>query len=437
MADFAQIRRTVSQASIERDQLTRELAATAGQLAVARAELTALQAGGDATAIDAAAAHISELAEQRASTARALAALQEDLRTTLDDILFADLHLEGDAPLVLLPVRVETRSTADGAHVRVRIYHDSLHAEALDEGLSGAERNAGIAYWDAVWENGDAASPWSALVAATSARRAPWVAEALRPGNIGARADEQPDYPDTEPKAGRPAMARTLPDRFYVRIEQDGARPKVVHGNAIPDELPVGLTDRDEFTALKVDGEDVPLVDESLRWLVEYSEAERVGMAVTVELPVPNHPIRRLLVYGVRSALDSAAGADRLDRLVRSHRFTDGAQFMAQGTPTNNSDSARTDWSKRESPGAPQLDPIVLVDGANAAVVGSALGLDVSALAALPGGEDAEQERAYAFNTALWTTTWGDAIEHLTPGGRANGDKRLDSPSWTPCVVIG
>src|SRR5439155_17537935 len=27
----------------------------------------------------------------------------------------------------------------------------------------------------------------------------------------------------------------------------------------------------------------------------------------------------------------------------------------------------------------------------------------------------------------LWATTWGEAIEHLTPAGRANGEARLDS----------
>ena len=429
MPDFTRIRQAVSTAAVERDRLARQLSATVGQLASARAQLAALEATSNRAAIEAAAARIRDLVEERSATARALDALHEDLRDRLDNLLHADLALEAAAPLVLLPVRVETRSTADGARLRVRIFHDALHVEALDEGLSGTERDSGIAYWNAVWPTGDTTAPWPALVAAAGARRAPWVAEALRPRNLAGRPGAAPDFPDTAPRSGRPAVARTLPDRFYVRVEQDGAAPLVVHGRAIADELPVSLGDRDEFTALQMGDEDLPPIDTSLRWLVDYAEAERVGMAVTVTLPRPAQPIRRLLVYGVRATLDATSGAARLDRLIRSHRFTEGAQFVPQGTPTNNSDSARTDWSKRESPGAPALAATALPAGANAAVIARALGLDSSALAQLPGAADAEQARAAAFNTALWATTWGDAIEHLTPAGRSNGDKRLDSPS--------
>ena len=182
------------------------------------------------------------------------------------------------------------------------------------------------------------------------------MAEALRPTNLAARPRRSPTSRTPPPRSARPAVARTLPDRFFVRIEQDGAAPVTVHGDAIPDELPVGLTDRDEFTALQIDGEDLPPIDESLRWLVDYAEAERLGMAVTVPLPLPGRPVRRLLVYGVRAALDRPPAPRGSNGCIRSHRFTDGAEFVAQGTPTNNTESARTDWSRRTPPGPPVLD---------------------------------------------------------------------------------
>ncbi|MEO5819721.1 MAG: hypothetical protein ABIT71_04395, partial [Vicinamibacteraceae bacterium] len=345
----------------------------------------------------------------------------------------ADFQLAAHVPLLLLPVRIECRSTADGASLRVRIFHDTLHADTLDEGLSETEREAGLTYWHAVWRGDDAGVAWTALVAAVSARRAPWSAEALRPRNLAARPAEQPDFPETAARdAGRTrqAVARTLPDCFFVRIEQDGTAPATAQGRPIPDDLPIGLADREAFTALQIDGQDLPPIDASLRWLVDYAEAERLGMAITVALPAPRQPVRRLLVYGVRAALDPLAGAARLERLIRSHRFTDGAEFVAQGTPTNNTDSVRTEWSRRTPPGPPALDSAPVAEaGTNAAVVATALGIDRGLLDTLPGGGGREQPRAAAFNTALWTTTWGDAIEHLTPAGRANGDKRLDSPS--------
>src|SRR5262245_31604423 len=204
MADFSRIRQAVSQASSERDRLTRQLAATTGQLAAARADLVAQQAASNQAAIDAALARIRDLVDERATIAGALGTLREDLRGTLDNILHADLALEGNVPLVLLPVRVETRSAAGGASLRVRIFPTTLHVKSLDEGLSESERTAGIAYWTAVWATGDTTSPWQALVAAAGARRAPWVAEALRPRNLAARPGAAPDFPDTLPRNGRP-----------------------------------------------------------------------------------------------------------------------------------------------------------------------------------------------------------------------------------------
>ena len=430
MSELDPVRRTLAAALARRDAQLRGLADIARRLAAERARLKAAQAAGNTEQIAAATAKIWDLGVQRSATARAIGSLQEQARAGLDAQLGSILQLEGDTPLALLPVRLEARSTADGASLRVRIFHDALHTESLDEGLSESERAAGLEYWSVVWRDGDAQAPWSGLIAAVGRNRAPWIAEALRPRNIALRPAGEPDFPDTSPRSGRPAVARTLPDRFYVRLEQEGAAPVTVYGAAIPDELPVGLTDRDELTALRIEGEDLPPIDISLRWLVDYSEAERLGMAVTVPLPVPGRTVRRLLVYGVRASLDPAAGAKRMANLIRSHRFTDGAEFVAQGTPTNNTESARTAWSRRTPPGPPKLGPGNSLDaGANAAVTALALGLPPEALSALPNARDAEQTRAAAFNTALWATSWGDAIEHLTPKGRSNGDRRLDSPT--------
>ena len=430
MPDLGQARLALANATRQRDELASQLAETVGSLLTERQRLAALQAAADGDQIAAAAAGIRDLTAERAAAARAIGDLHERVRLELDGLLGAALQLEGNVPLVLLPVRIEVRSLADGTALRVRVFHDALHAETLDEGLSDSERAAGIAYWTAVWPGGDPQAPWPSLVAAVGARRAPWIAEALRPKNLDQRPGAPPEFRDTMPPSGRPGIARTLPDRFYVRIEQDGAAPATVHGHVIPDELRIGLVDRDELAALQIEGDDLPPIDESLRWLVDYAEAERVGMAVTVPLPVPGRPVRRLLVYGVRAALDPLAAASRLEHLITSHRFTRGADFVPQGTPTNNTDSVRTEWSRRTPPGPPDLTPAQNLDpAANAAVTATALGIDPAVLATLANARDGEQARAAAFNTALWTTTWGDAIEYLTPAGRANGDQRLDNPS--------
>src|SRR5205085_2704126 len=149
----------------------------AGRLAAERARLNAAQTAGDAAQIAAATAKISDLGVQRASAARAIGSVQEQVRAGLDAQLGSILQLEGDAPLALLPVRIEARSTADGTALRVRIFHDALHTESLDEGLSESERTAGVEYWSVVWRDGDPQAPWSGLVAAVGRNRAPWVTE--------------------------------------------------------------------------------------------------------------------------------------------------------------------------------------------------------------------------------------------------------------------
>jgi hypothetical protein len=203
MADLEQIRLLTSAAGLERDRLVRQLAETGAQLTAERRRLAALQATGDPDETRAAADRIRGLVSRRRESVSAVAALQESHRSELEGLLGDDVELEGNVPLVLFPVRIEVRSDTDRSALRVRIFHDAVHAETLDEGLSDAERGAGIGYWNAVWQSGDPLEPWPVLVKATGTRRAPWVAEVLRPTNLDAR----PGHARTSraPRLGAPA----------------------------------------------------------------------------------------------------------------------------------------------------------------------------------------------------------------------------------------
>ena len=340
-------------------------------------------------------------------------------------------------PLVLLPVRIEVRSTPDRATLRVRIFHDAVHAEALDEGLSrrrarGRHRRTGP-------RSGPTATPPGP--GRRSSRRRPrggrrgWPRRCARRTSTP-RPAAPPEFPDTPPRAGRPAVARTLPDRFFVRIEQDGAAPSPSSAaTPIPDELPVGLAEqRRARRRCRSTTQDLPPIDESLRWLVDYAEAERVGMAVTVPLAGrPARPVRTAsLVYGVRAALDPAASAARLEHLAARAPLHRRRRVRRPGhADQQHRVGAAPTGAGARRPAPPTLATAAsLGSGANARRHGRrARDRRRSSSPPSPGAADAEQARAAAFNTALWTTTWGDAIEHLTPPGSANGDQRLDSPS--------
>ncbi len=69
-------------------------------------------------------------------------------------------------PLVLLPVRLETRfGTARGrTTLRVRIYPDEIHVDDLARGLTPEETDAGRAFWTSVWSESPSETAWPTLI---------------------------------------------------------------------------------------------------------------------------------------------------------------------------------------------------------------------------------------------------------------------------------
>jgi hypothetical protein len=59
-------------------------------------------------------------------------------------------------PLLLLPVRIETRfaDTGDGSELLIRVYPDQIMVNGHHPELTTAELAAGNAYWDALWHAG-------------------------------------------------------------------------------------------------------------------------------------------------------------------------------------------------------------------------------------------------------------------------------------------
>src|SRR4029453_12401069 len=77
--------------------------------------------------------------------------LADDLRIAIEaiDPVDALASLEATHPILLLPVRLETRFKQAGAQWRllVRIYPDQIHEDEHEPRLTDAERAAGTTYW--------------------------------------------------------------------------------------------------------------------------------------------------------------------------------------------------------------------------------------------------------------------------------------------------
>ena len=171
-----------------------------------RGLLAAARAAGDEDAAAVAREQVEALLAERRTTLVDRARTHDRFADDLVNLLGDGIDLEGHIPLLLLPVRVECRSTPDLAALRVRIYPDALHTEHLDEGVTDTERSAGRAYWETVWADGDPQAPWEG-----------WWPRSARPGPRGwprccARPTSPPGpaaYPSSPIPRQRPAPSRS------------------------------------------------------------------------------------------------------------------------------------------------------------------------------------------------------------------------------------
>lgn len=134
-------------------------------------------------------------AKQRAGTAGEAAAAALSAFAGFSDPRQTIAELPADAPLVLLPVRVETRfgTGADQQpQLWVRIYPDDFSIDTFEPTLSNAEVASAKLYWQRIWRAGgieaDERAAWRDLVASYGSGRAGYIVEHYQPTNLA----EQP-----------------------------------------------------------------------------------------------------------------------------------------------------------------------------------------------------------------------------------------------------
>src|SRR5688572_15001009 len=103
-----------------------------------------------------------------------------------------DVLLGPAQPLVLLPVRLETRfflKPAGGGELRVRVYPDKIHINTHEEKLTDQEVIWGKHFWEQTWKASTDFEAqkvaWRQLAERFGAGRAAWVAKELKPNNPG------------------------------------------------------------------------------------------------------------------------------------------------------------------------------------------------------------------------------------------------------------
>lgn len=341
-------------------------------------------------------------------------------------------------PLLLLPVRIETRFAGPGesSELWVRVYPDQIMVNGHHPELTTAELAAGNAYWDAVWRAGNPPpqpdaiqGPWRGLAARYGAPRAAWIVRQATPVNIGQRPvaptppgsdpvppPQPPSPPVSGSSWGSPATAALLPPAWTVVLEGGGTTTSVT-GSPVTAGLALSLSPADP--SLAGGFPDGMPVDAGMRWLVDFDAAVTAGMAMRIPITAQQRQagFDRVLVYGLLAGDASAPVAALLD----AHHYSDGLAFVPQGAPTNNTADAASAYSRKD-PGelisfAVELGPALTGEAdADGPVAAGLLGLPVTTFDHVRFADRHDMRDGQDMLTALWPATLGYFLRQLGDG---------------------
>lgn len=341
-------------------------------------------------------------------------------------------ELNGNIPITLLPVRIETRfvnpPVSAAPELWIRIYPDDIHANTHEPNLSQAEINAGETYWIKLAEiikNVDAATVeeekrnnWAGFKAiVTNAQRAIWVAKSTKPLNWLTKplpaALQFPKYPEVkEFEWTRAPRTQALPDKFVVTIYNNDRAVFEQAGNTIPDTVFLSPDPFAGADAIKKIGNEIKF-GEDIAWLQDFDKAISNGLAMKIRLqPIMfktgSNIIERITVLGVLHSADTGTGANILGDLFDNHHYSKGLSFLPQNTATNNTEKDGSGYTKNEDSlkaGYYDSQPLAFAPGSDAELFATLLGINPDKLQDIDHVDLKEHFNGLAMNTSLYAAT--------------------------------
>ena len=328
-------------------------------------------------------------------------------------------NLPAGQPIVLLPVRLETRWRSDT--LAIRVIPDTIHIDTFEAGLTADEADAGQWFWSLQGAPGgqpDAA--WLQLCDLFGPPRAAWIARLSRAGTPAATRTSS---------WSRPPQAAALPTRWIALARTGDEVMRAVGAPLSAGSLSAGIGPAADGTG------STPLPG----WMTDFTAAIDAGLGLELPLGPITQAQRKLdllLVYGVTESGDPAAGAAQLTSLLDSHYYTDGVTYLAPGTPTNNTAGTPSAYM----PSSPDYLAAYRVQAADTVPAGAdtcacrlaaALGLPLAdtgahAIALAAGASEADESIARAMNTALYAATWGYFLGQMLVEDEGEDARRLD-----------
>lgn len=340
-------------------------------------------------------------------------------------------HLDSQTPIVLLPVRLETRyfaSDAEHYELRVRIFPDDIHLDSHQPMITSTEYELTRGYWDSRLDEGvesDAAIlRWQELCQEAGDSRAMWLAGKLDPFGKGGRFEpgqsrqttgDFPTLPIVPDGWTVPAKARGLPDRWAIVGYRGNKRILLHWTNPVPPELQVSPEMGIPGTELSEQTDELAL-DEGIKWITDFAEAEAVGMAARIQVPkILARAMDKLVVFGVCASQLKEESAHSLEKLFSAHSAA-GLDFLELNIPTNNTEEQKTEYREQKSEHRQSHD-ILLTSGVsdnqddNANLTANALGIDKGLFRYARRSQSPGEGYHRTFHRALWSSTMGSFFE--------------------------
>ena len=379
--------------------LIRQRALFQAELARVNAQITATQ----------------EVVTRKRAEVAALSAQVDEHRTARDAAtarLLGTDRLSGTVatthPLLLFPVRVETRFAArragPGTDLLLRVYPDDIHLDSHEPALTEDEERRGKEFWAHV-----AAAPagtgrqeqirqgWQRLTELFGTTRAAWIAHALDPAQAGTVARRNDSWT-------RAPRTQVLPDRWVaIGYRSDTARV-TAWGNPIPETVAVGP---DPGSTAPLGNNGLPPVDEGMKWITDFETAESRGMGLRI--PITEEDAKagfdRIVVLGLKASWDAPTTAGRLVELFNAHHYTGSLALVEQQAPTNNTADTSAGYRSTTRDAADSMGvelgaPLIRPES-DGDLLAQALGLPASVFAHIRGADGAEQRRAALMQSAL------------------------------------